>query len=57
MIRRIADSPTTGNLLWLVVCLLLAVGVWFIATNAGGNFEPRAFRCGQSFSKRATRLP
>ena len=43
MIRRWAQSTAAGNLLWLVVSLLLATGVWYIAVTSADPIQQRRF--------------
>ena len=43
MIRRWAQTPAAGNLLWFAVSLLLATGVWYIAVTSADPIQQRRF--------------
>lgn len=44
MMQRLRDSDLAGNMLWLVVSVILATGVWYIAVTSSDPIGSRRFQ-------------
>ena len=43
MIQRLRESDLAGNALWLVISVILATGVWYIAVTSADPIDTRRF--------------